>query len=1288
MPTSRPRSSIFYWSILIVTCGALTLFASGARTISDLPVTGAPKGWTQPAPAPAETPVVDAAIAEPEIDEAHWVNGELVAPLPNDPDLRRDAIARAMAAGAAHTMPVPGVQHTTGASAYDDTPVAGSVSTEASIPYIEPYIPPDVRRGVKSWNLKLPDQFVADPELVRGFDPQTGKALNQAEQDRAITTAFAPALQQQFNGIGQTTLTPPDCDLATGPTRVMAVVNARFAIYDKCGNNLYENNFATFVGNSTDFLFDPKVIYDEWSQRWFMTICVRNNTSLNSWVLILYSDDNDPIGGWSWVYLDFRNLGVASNFWADYQDIGTDLNGIYISANMFDWSSPNRIFQYSKLLCIKTSDLIDGGGWCGWVFWNMNNPADGSKAFTLRPTVMHSWPGFHWLVNSVSFGGSFLSLWKVSGDQCAGPTLTAYNIPTATYDDPPAALQPNATYVDCGDARLLNAVYYSASIWTGHARRINWGEATDRSAIGVFQFNPNTLALAFQTSFGASGLYYAYPALEFDTSYNGIVAFSRAGPAENPGSRYVDLAAGGPWGGSNLLFAGATSYTGSVSAGTLADPYRWGDYYGAALDPADYRTIWMYGEYTVNAFNWGTRVGATAPQGAGVLSVTPSPGLVSGGLQGGPFSPGGVNYTVSNTGGSVLTWTLSGVDGWNTASSTGGQLGPGAATVVSVNINASANAFTPGIYTDAYSFTNCYNGAALGRSTTLHVGADGSCAGSILSLIPNPTPDVFGADVVQFERGVYVTAIKDFRVCSMGYKLQLSSLPRTLTARIYAADGTTRGALLATGSIAITQQGNVQHYVPINYTLQACQDYELVFVIAAGDAWEWWNENLFAEPFDVGGAIRVRCGSANGGGANFALPNISVIGLGIPNPGTITDLGGPGSPPNTAGDNNQERGIFIKALDTAQLCSFGWEADLPVGSKLTARVYRAAGTVRGSAIAVGTYTVTAAGLRFHDVPINAQLEEGRDYDLAITFGTTNTWTWWSEPSITEPYDKDVFRVVDAEFAGNPANTALPHYRATWEPKTGGTPFDLKKITDVFPPPNSTNQGNSSYGAYVTSNINQQVYSVGWMANVPPGQPITVNVYEAVGVARGALISSGTVFSASAGMQFYDVPVAVEMLAGQDYDISINWVNVTEWRWWSDLAGMPYTINGVITVRDGEANGGAGNFALVHMRMHSCDELATPVVDGPQRTPFFIATPAPNPIATTARLDFSLEEAGPVTIAVYDVRGRRVATLIDDQHTPRGWHSVDLNSSGYASGVYFLKMQTTSKSLSRKFVVMH
>ena len=44
----------------------------------------------------------------------------------------------------------------------------------------------------------------------------------------------------------------------------------------------------------------------------------------------------------------------------------------------------------------------------------------------------------------------------------------------------------------------------------------------------------------------------------------------------------------------------------------------------------------------------------------------------------------------------------------------------------------------------------------------------------------------------------------------------------------------------------------------------------------------------------------------------------------------------------------------------------------------------------------------------------------------------------------------------------------------------------------------------------------------------------------------------------------------------------------------------------------------------------------------------------------------------VSIIVYDIQGREVATLIND-YMDIGYHSVKWNADGNASGMYFIKM---------------
>ena len=279
MKESTRRLRFTWYSILIVLSLAVTavLVVSEAQTNDQSEITGQPAGVKPPAPlvspttTPLATPVdhIDSETAAP--DEAHWQNGDLIAPLPNDPARRRQALDQAFANASARPT-TGGVAHTVGGPASGGTP-DGSRSTEDPLPNITPYIPLEVRAGKMTWNLKLPDQFVADPDVLRGIDPTTGAPLAVQVQEAALVEALTPDPTKYWDGIGQTNLRPPDPDVAAGPNHVVAVVNARFAFYDKCGNNLFESNFATYVGDAVNFYFDPKVIYDTFSDRWIMTVC-------------------------------------------------------------------------------------------------------------------------------------------------------------------------------------------------------------------------------------------------------------------------------------------------------------------------------------------------------------------------------------------------------------------------------------------------------------------------------------------------------------------------------------------------------------------------------------------------------------------------------------------------------------------------------------------------------------------------------------------------------------------------------------------------------------------------------------------------------------------------------------------------------------------------------------------------------------------------------------------------------------------------------------------------------
>lgn len=87
--------------------------------------------------------------------------------------------------------------------------------------------------------------------------------------------------------------------------------------------------------------------------------------------------------------------------------------------------------------------------------------------------------------------------------------------------------------------------------------------------------------------------------------------------------------------------------TGGGTSGTN----RWGDYSGAAVDPADSSAVWLFGEYAASPANtWGTYVGQIR---AAACQAPPAP--VAG--NNGPLTTGQALYlTASSIPGATYSW--------------------------------------------------------------------------------------------------------------------------------------------------------------------------------------------------------------------------------------------------------------------------------------------------------------------------------------------------------------------------------------------------------------------------------------------------------------------------------------------------------------------------------------------------------------------------------------------------------------------------------------------------------
>jgi len=83
---------------------------------------------------------------------------------------------------------------------------------------------------------------------------------------------------------------------------------------------------------------------------------------------------------------------------------------------------------------------------------------------------------------------------------------------------------------------------------------------------------------------------------------------------------------------------------------------------------------------------------------------------------------------------------------------------------------------------------------------------------------------------------------------------------------------------------------------------------------------------------------------------------------------------------------------------------------------------------------------------------------------------------------------------------------------------------------------------------------------------------------------------------------------------------------------------------------------------------------------------------PNPFNPATTIAWSIEKDGPVTLAVYDISGRRIRTLIDGKMTEAGsytatWDGLDDRGNNVSSGVYFCRFLSGETASSTKMILL-
>jgi hypothetical protein len=443
------------------------------------------------------------------------------------------------------------------------------------------------------------DRPIAGADIARPHEPPKFNRRHIARDrfggDRSPVSQFNAPFG--FIGIVNTGWTPPDPVIAVGPDHIVEMTNGEIAIFDKLGTELFSaliNGSAGFWGaqGATNFVFDPEVLYDPDSGRFFAMACERSSDT-RSFYLLAVSDDSDPTGNWYKYRLD---VTAISDNDIDSPNMAIDSEAVYLCADFF---GPDKYLIYmldkSQLIAGAASPttrhiLLTGQQSHGIA---MNYDADSPATYLIRGDEFTT--------------STTLRLQAVL-DPLGSPTLANTTITVPLYGHPVDPVsQGTSSRPELFESRFWSCVYRNGRLWAVHhqspttssAARARWYEINMR---GWPLSGSTPLLVQSGEIFPGSSTYTFFPSIWVDGDGNAAITFARSSSTEFISMcRSIRLSDDPPgtFRAPEFVRQSTAAYTGT----------RWGDYSGTMDDPAEPNVFWGVHEYTPGSNSWNTWIG-------------------------------------------------------------------------------------------------------------------------------------------------------------------------------------------------------------------------------------------------------------------------------------------------------------------------------------------------------------------------------------------------------------------------------------------------------------------------------------------------------------------------------------------------------------------------------------------------------------------------------------------------------------------------------------------------------
>jgi hypothetical protein len=155
-------------------------------------------------------------------------------------------------------------------------------------------------------------------------------------------------------------------------------------------------------------------------------------------------------------------------------------------------------------------------------------------------------------------------------------------------------------------------------------------------------------------------------------------------------------------------------------------------------------------------------------------------------------------------------------------------------------------------------------------------------------------------------------------------------------------------------------------------------------------------------------------------------------------------------------------------------------------------------------------------------------------------------------------------------------------------------------------------------------------------------------------------------------QMHGFNVDEEMIKVQYWDNqSRNWMNIPNAVIDPDANSVSFSTSEVGTM-----------FALsLETGVTSVENLSPSLSDG-----FELKQNYPNPFNPVTTISFDLNEAGYVTLTIYNVLGQKLMAMVDENLTT-GTYDVSFNARNFPSGIYFYELNVNNQRSIKKLTIM-